>query len=155
MGSGILSRILVPYDGSKYSKNALVRAIEIAKKDESKIDIIMVINVDYIRPPGALLGMMSSSSIDAIKKITTSAKKETSQMLASQVSKCRAKGIKSESKVLSGNITEAILKYAKQKKTTLIVIGSQGLHGIQKIRILGSTSRKVSELANCPVLIVR
>ena len=155
MVSDILSRILVPYDGSKYSNQALSKAIEIAKKNKSKIDVISVINVDYIRPPGALLGMMSSSSIDAIKKITASAKKETSQMLASQVSKCRAKGIKSESKVLSGNITEAILKYAKQKKTTLIVIGSQGLHGIQKIRILGSTSRKVSELANCPVLIVR
>ncbi len=155
MVSDILSRILVPYDGSKYSNQALSKAIEIAKKNKSKIDVISVINVDYIRPPGALLGMMSSSSIDAIKKITTSAKKETSQMLASQVSKCRAKGIKSESKVLSGNITEAILKYAKQKKSTLIVLGSQGLHGIQRLKILGSTSRKVSELANCPVLIVR
>ena len=155
MVSDILSRILVPYDGSKYSNQALSKAIEIAKKNKSKIDVISVINVDYIRPPGALLGMMSSSSIDAIKKITASAKKETSQMLASQVSKCRAKGIKSESKVLSGNTAEEILKYAKQKKTTLIVIGSQGLHGIQKIRVLGSISRKVSELANCPVLIVR
>ena len=155
MVSDILSRILVPYDGSKYSKQALVRATEIAKKDESKIDIIMVINVDYIQPPGSLLGMVSPSSISAIKKITASAKKEAVQMLAAQVSKCRAKGIKSDSQVLSGNTTEEILKYAKQKKITLIVIGSQGLHGIQKLKILGSTSRKVSELANCPVLIVR
>jgi nucleotide-binding universal stress UspA family protein len=155
MVSGILSRILVPYDGSKYSINALGRAIEIAKKVESKIDIITVVNVDYIQPPGALLGMVSPSSINAIERITTSAKKEAAQMLSNQVSKCRAKGIKADSKVLSGNITEEILKYAKQKKSTLIVIGSQGLHGIQKLKILGSTSRKVSELANCPVLIVR
>jgi nucleotide-binding universal stress UspA family protein len=95
MVSNILSRILVPYDGSKYSKNALDRAIEIAKKDESKIDIISVINVDYIRPPGALLGMVSPASINDIKRITASATKATAQMLASQVSKCRAKGIKS------------------------------------------------------------
>ena len=155
MASDIFSRILVPYDGSKYSNHALVKAIEIAKKDVSKIDIISVINLDYIRPPGGLLGMVSPSSIDAIKKITASAKKEASQMLATQVSKCRAKGIKADSKILTGNITEAILKYAKQKKTTLIVLGSQGLHGIQRLKILGSTSRKVSELANCPVLIVR
>ena len=46
MSSDILSRILVPYDGSKYSKMALDKAIEIAKKDKSKIDIISVINVD-------------------------------------------------------------------------------------------------------------
>ena len=155
MVSGVLSRILVPYDGSKYSKQALLTAMEIAKKDQSKIDIIMVINVDYIQPPGSLLGMVSPSSIEAIKKITVSAKKEAVQMLAAQVSKCRAKGIKSDLQVLSGNISEQILKFAKQKKTTLIVIGSQGLHGIQKLKILGSTSRKVSELANCPVLIVR
>ena len=155
MVSGILSRILVPYDGSKYSKQALLTAMEIAKKDQSKIDIIMVINVDYIQPPGSLLGMVSPSSIEAIKKITVSAKKEAVQMLSAQVSKCRAKGIKSDLQVLSGNISEQILKFAKQKKTTLIVIGSQGLHGIQKLKILGSTSRKISELANCPVLIVR
>jgi nucleotide-binding universal stress UspA family protein len=155
MVSGVLSRILVPYDGSKYSKQALDKAIEISKKDESKIDIIMVINIDYIQPPGSLLGMVSTSSVDAIKKITASAKKEAVQMLSAKVSKCRAKSIKADSKVLSGNITEEILKYAKQKKITLIVIGSQGLHGIQRLKILGSTSRKVSELANCPVLIVR
>jgi nucleotide-binding universal stress UspA family protein len=155
MGLGILSCILVPYDGSKYSNKALLSAIEIAKKDESKIDVVSVINVNYIQPPGSLLGMTSPSAISAIKKITASAKKEAAQMLASQVSKCRMSGIKSDSKVLSGNITEEILKYAKRKKISLIVIGSQGLHGIQKLKILGSTSRKVSELATCPVLIVR
>ena len=155
MVSGILSRILVPFDGSKYSIHALDRAIEIAKKDESKIDIIIVNNLDYIKPSDALLGMVSPSSVSVIKKINASAKKETAHMLATQVSKCRAKDIKADSKVLSGNTTEEILKYAKQKKTTLIVIGSEGLHGIQKLKILGSTSRKVSEIANCPVLIVR
>ena len=155
MASKILSRILVPYDDSKYSKNALDKAIEISKKELSHIDIISVINVDYIQPPGSLLGIVSESSVNAIKRLTDSAKKETAQMLASQVSKCRIKGIKADSKMVSGNIADEILKFAKQKKITLIVIGSQGLHGIKKIKALGSTSRKVSEFASCPVLIVR
>jgi nucleotide-binding universal stress UspA family protein len=155
MVSKILSRILVPYDGSKYSNHAVDRAIDISKNELSHIDIISVVNVDYIQPPGSLLGMMSPSSVTAIKRLTDSAKKETSLMLESQVSKCRSKGIKADSKVLSGKISDAILKFAKQKKITLIVIGSQGLHGFKKIKALGSTSRKVSEFANCPVLIVR
>ena len=154
MSSGLLSRILVPYDGSKYSNLALKKAIEIAK-DETKIDVINVVHVDYIRPPGALLGMVSPSSIQAIKKITASTKKEAGKMVAAQVSKCRAKGIKADSKVLSGDNSEQILKYAKQKKSTLIVIGSHGLHGIKKLKTLGSTSRNVSEHADCPVLMVR
>ena len=155
MASKILSRILVPYDGSKYSKNALDKAIEISKKELSHIDIISVINVDYIQPPGSLLGMVSESSVNAIKRLTDSAKKETSRMLEAQVSKCRSKGVKADSKVVSGKISDEILKFAKKKKITLIVIGSQGLHGLKKIKVLGSTSRKVSEFANCPVLIVR
>jgi nucleotide-binding universal stress UspA family protein len=155
MASEILSRILVPYDGSKYSNHAVNRAIEISRKELSQIYFISVVNVNYIQPPGSLLGMVSQSSVNAIKQLTDSAKKETSQMLASQVSKCRIKGIKADSKVASGNITDEILKFAKQKKITLIVIGSQGLHGIKKIKALGSTSRKVSEFASCPVLIVR
>jgi nucleotide-binding universal stress UspA family protein len=154
MASEILSRILVPYDGSKYSNNAVNRAIEISKK-ESQIHLISVVNVDYIQPPGSLLGMVSPSSVSAIKRLTDSAKKESTQMLASQVSKCRSKGIKADSKVVSGNIADEILKYAKQKKISLIVIGSQGLHGIKKIKALGSISRKISEFARCPVLIVR
>ena len=151
----ILERILVPFDGSSYSKKAVDKAIEISIKDKSQIYIISVVNVDYIRPPGSLLGMVSQSSIDAIKRLTISARKEAIQMLVTQVSKCRIKGIKADSKVVSGNITDEILKFAKQKKITLIVIGSQGLHGIKKLKVLGSTSRKVSELASCPVLIIR
>lgn len=151
----IFSRILVPHDGSKFSKHALDIATEVAKKEKSKIDIISVINADYVNPPGGLLGIVSPSSINAIEKIMASSKKETSKMLESEASKCRNKGIKTDCKVLTGNTTYEILKFAKQKKTTLIVIGSQGLHGIHKLKILGSTSRKVSEAANCPVLIVR
>ena len=153
--ASIFSRILVPYDGSSYSKRALSKAIEIAKKDDSKIDIISIMSLDYIQPPGGLLGMVSPSSINAIKKITASVKKETEQMLTSKVSKCRKEGIKADSKVLSGSTADQILKYAKQKNISLIVIGSQGLHGIKKLKVLGSTSRKVSEHASCPVLIVR
>ncbi len=155
MASHILSRILVPYDGSKYSNHAVNTAIEISKKDQSHIHFISVVNVDYIRPPGSLLGMVSESSLKAIEQLTNSAKKETKRMLDSQVSKCRIKGIKSDSKVVSGKIADEILKFAKQKRITLIVIGSQGVHGLKKIIALGSTSRKVSEFASCPVLIVR
>lgn len=57
--------------------------------------------------------------------------------------------------IIDGNIAEEILKTAKQKLVDLIVIGSQGLHGISRIKTLGSVSRKVSELADCVVLIVR
>ena len=39
-------------------------------------------------------------------------------------------------------------------KMDMIVMGSHRLKGISKIKALGSVTRKVSEIADCPVLIV-
>ena len=52
-------------------------------------------------------------------------------------------------------IVGKILDLANSKKITLIVIGSHGLQGISKLKTLGSVSRRISESAKCPVLIVR
>jgi nucleotide-binding universal stress UspA family protein len=56
--------------------------------------------------------------------------------------------------VIKGNPIEAILQYSKAKKIDLIIIGSQGLKGIEKLKALGSTSRKISEVSKYPVMIV-
>ena len=155
MTVNLTKRILVPFDGSKFSKKALNAAIEISDKKSSEIFLISVVNVDYINPPGSLLGIVSPSSYNAIKRLTSKVKKETSEMLQKKVSKCKAKGVRANYKVTSGSVSDEILKFVNQKKITLVIIGSQGLHGIGRIKALGSTSRKVSEFSKCPVMIVR
>jgi nucleotide-binding universal stress UspA family protein len=57
--------------------------------------------------------------------------------------------------VIIGNPAEVIIDIANNKeKVDLIIIGSTGLKGIFKVRVLGSVSRTVSENANCPVMLV-
>ena len=155
MASNMIKNVLVPYDGSKFSKNAVKKAMEISDEKNSTIHLLSVVNVDFIQPPGSLLGMVSKSSMKSLKSLTQNAKAKTSKMLSEKVLLCKKNGFKADQTVTSGNISHEILKFAKKKKISLIVIGSQGLHGIGKIKALGSTSRKVSELASCPVLIVR
>ena len=155
MKSNLIKNILVPFDGSKFSKRALDTAIELSEKEFSKIHLISVVNVDYIPPPGSLMGIVSASSVNAIKRLAASAKKETEGMLMTHAKKCNKAGIKTNFKAIKGNVSEEILNYSKKNKITLMVIGSQGLHGISKLKVLGSTSRRVSELASCPVMIVR
>lgn len=47
------------------------------------------------------------------------------------------------------------MEYAHDEKVDMIVMGSNNkLKGISKIKALGSITRKVSELADCPVLII-
>ena len=51
-----------------------------------------------------------------------------------------------------GNPAEVIIDVANNKqKVDLIIMGSTGLKGISKIRVLGSVSRHVCENANSPV----
>ena len=57
--------------------------------------------------------------------------------------------------VLEGSVSDEILKFAKDNNIDLIVIGSKGLSGLSRLMSLGSISRKISELASCPVMIIR
>ena len=57
-------------------------------------------------------------------------------------------------RVLLGDPANKIIEFADSQKTDLIIMGSVGLRGINKIKTLGNVSRRVSEMASCPVLIV-
>ena len=76
-------------------------------------------------------------------------------MLQLAVKRCDENGISASYNILQGNVASEILNFAKKKRISLIIMGSKGLHGIEKIMTLGSVSRKVSEQAKCPVLLVR
>jgi nucleotide-binding universal stress UspA family protein len=153
----LYERILVPFDGSKFAKKALDEAIKIAQNTEGIIYLCTVITVSNVIPPGSLMGLIKNMTAKEIhSKLIKSAKIEAERTLSYQASVCKSKGVKADYKIIiNGNISDEILKTAKQKLVDLIVIGSQGLHGINRIKTLGSVSRKVSELADCAVLIVR
>jgi nucleotide-binding universal stress UspA family protein len=156
MFSKILNKILVPYDGSSYSKKALIRAIELAHNLDSEIILINVVNLSYISPPGGLQGLVKGKSKKSpIEKWKKSVRNNAVRMLKSCVSKCKSNGVTASYVIKDGNISQEILDFAKKKRITLIILGSQGLAGISKLKVLGSVSRKISEQAHCPVLIVR
>ncbi|MFZ8908871.1 MAG: universal stress protein [Nitrosopumilaceae archaeon] len=151
----MLTKILVPYDGSKYSVKALTRATELAHNLDSEIILFSVVNVGYVSPPGLLGIIKSKKEKDTIKKWSKSVKADTEKMLKNALKKCESKGITASYVISEGEISSKILDFASKKKISLIVIGSHGLHGIGKLKTLGSVSRRVSENAKCPVLIVR
>lgn len=148
--------ILVPYDGSKYSKEALNEASEIAKKFGSIVYLLMVVDVSAVKPPGMLLGIIMEKRL---KKWSTqlleSVKSKADKLLESEMQLRRESDIEARYEIETGNAAESILKFANKHDVDLIVIGSRGLSGIGKIMALGSVSRKISEEANCPVMIIR
>ena len=155
MFSKMLTKILVPYDGSRYSIKALSRAMELAHNLDSEIFLFSVINVDYISPPGMLGLIRTKSEKDSAKKWERTVNVEAEKMLKAAAKKCEDNGITVSFSIGRGNIASEILNFSKKKKISLIIIGSQGLHGIGKFKTLGSVSRRISEYASCPVLLVR
>jgi nucleotide-binding universal stress UspA family protein len=150
-------RILVPYDGSKFSKRALNEAIKIAKLGGGTIYLCTIVTVSNVVPPGTLMGLLRSASKGELRKrLLKSAKTEAKKMLSVQIKHCERNGVTVQYDIVANeNVAEDILGIARKRRADLIAIGSQGLHGISRIKSLGSVSRKVSELADCPVLIVR
>ncbi|MEK6834085.1 MAG: universal stress protein, partial [Thermoproteota archaeon] len=62
MTNETFKKILVPFDGSKYSRSALEQAINIAKKFGSKIFIITAVDTSDF-PPGMLLALLKKDKM--------------------------------------------------------------------------------------------
>lgn len=63
-------------------------------------------------------------------------------------------GVKAAAEVLVGAPDEVIAAKAKESKADLIVMGSRGLNGLDRL-LLGSVSERVIGRAECPVMVVR
>lgn len=146
---------MVPTDGSKFARKALLHAIKIAKSFGSRIHVITVVDTaDF--PPGMLLALLKKDKRleESIAEFMVAAKTQVRRDLLAEVAICKSRGVDATYDIISGKPVEMILKFARGRKIDLIVIGSQGLHGMNKLKVLGSVSRKVSELAPCAVMIV-
>ncbi|MDE1863459.1 MAG: universal stress protein [Thaumarchaeota archaeon] len=152
---GRFGRILVPTDGSKYSRKALSHAMGLAKMLGSSIHIIMVVDPGEF-PPGMLLGLLKEDGMvqESMSKFMSLVKTRARREVMAESSICKSERIDVTCDILSGKPAEMILKYARGKKVGLIVIGSTGLRGLGRLKALGSVSRRVSELAPCPVMVV-
>ena len=80
-------KILVPYDGSEYSKRALDKAIEIAKEGTSALQILMAVGAPAVEPPGiAVSGLLRGKGASgAIKEFVKQAYGRANQILEQNV----------------------------------------------------------------------
>ena len=156
LAESLINKIIVPLDGSKYSRKALIHAIGIAKKFKSKLYLVTVVDTSDF-PPGMLLSLLQKDKRleKSIGEFVVAAKSIARRELLADVAICKSKGLlDAYYEVIAGKPVESILKFERGIKPDLIIIGSKGFHGTGQIKALGSVSRKISELAKCPVMII-
>jgi nucleotide-binding universal stress UspA family protein len=154
----LTARILVPYDGSKWSDKAVKQAVEHAKllKD---IQVTLFYVVPEVHPPpsydyGMRLPSVKSTK-EYLKELYQRMKSDASKLLDRKKKEFTDAGVKNVSvRVSVGNPVEQILAMATAEKADLIIIGSIGRSGIARLKTLGSVSRSISERARCPVMLV-
>lgn len=154
-------KILVPYDGSKFSDKALENAIGIAKMSGQNTELMLLHVTPYIpipltfeRPVYYAKTGKSIPLTQYIEELTKEMEENASTMMDEVKKKYTDKEIKIENVLLHGYPPEKIIEFANEQRVDLIVIGSVGLSGFSRVKALGSVSRNVSERASCPVLIV-
>lgn len=149
-----IKKILVPHDGDQMSDKALMYAAELAKAVDSEVTILYVIEEIEV-PPTLLLGNDRILIAKARMSIARELEQKWNNFAQGKLRLLSSEKVKANSVVKIGHPGEEILQFAKDNKIDLIVMGSRRLEGILKVlRALGSVTRKVSELASVPVLIV-
>lgn len=142
-----IERILFPIDFSEGAMNALDYAISLAKEYNAKLYLLHVVH-DVSMTAG---WQVPHIRIDELyRSMEESASKELEKCCQEEL-----KGVKDIEKiVLKGIPDDEILKVARDKKIDLIIIGTHGRTGIDRL-LFGSTAEKVVRKAPCPVLSVR
>lgn len=147
--------ILVPFDGSKYSERALDEAIEISKNRDAQLLLVMAVTAPKVEPTALVIsGAIKGGVNKALDKYAKETFEKAHNLMQKNIRYCEKNGIEADYRVASGNPYDVILNQAQKNHIDLIVMGSQGLRGITKVKALGSVSRHVLENAKCPVMVV-
>jgi nucleotide-binding universal stress UspA family protein len=147
----MFSKILVCSDGSDKALEAAAVAAAIALKFGSQLILLNVYDPSVIPAatigiPGGLLETTVSESCYA-EEIQSGAERETGDVL-------HKAGAQFTARRELGHPVDRIVSTASDEKVDLIVIGSRGLGGFERL-LLGSVSEGVLRHAPCPVLVVR
>ncbi len=170
--------IVVAFDGSAHAGKALEIGATLAAREQAALGIIYVVDASHMEispeirrmgeiehtikvaprmmvslegAPANLVSTMAQASVDAEEAMVQYANFLVGQALQS------AEGLGAtevESRAVSGNPAEEVVAFARDRKADLIICGSRGF-GQLKSLLLGSTSHKIAQLAECSCLTVK
>jgi len=146
-----IRKILVAVDGSNPSLKASTNAIDLAKRLESELIVLHVIDPRYNE-----LEIAISPRPGRFKEIAMKAMEEGEHIVDEVRKKATEKNVKTKTDVINGvtSVVKEIIEYAEDKQVEMIVIVSRGMTGFKKL-LLGSVASGVVTYSNCPVLVVK
>ena len=139
----VFRRICCPIDFSDPSRAAMELAARLARRDGAGLTVLHVTGTHWPGEQGQILPRPRSGEKDDAATLAGWTA-EAERLVGGTVS----------SVVLSAPAGPAILGFARDDATDLIVMASHGRTGFRRL-VLGSVTEEVIRAATCPVLVVR
>ncbi len=146
-----IETILTPIDFSENALKIARAAAYIAGTFKAKLHLIFVIREfddysSFFVPPVNMPNLKEELLLSAQQQMDTFVDQRKQEFADAGVPE-----IKSE--VLNGDVAEEIINYAKAHNCDLIVMGTHGYKGFERI-MFGSVAEKVVKNACCPVMTI-
>jgi nucleotide-binding universal stress UspA family protein len=148
----MISKILVPLDGSKVAQRAAKYAIDLAKQTGAMLTLLSVIDKHFIIEQA----VSASASPTHLKESVEDYLKQSAQAATDAIVKlCKQKGVQFKAAIRTGHPVEEIVSEAIKSKADLIIMGSHGKSALKAV-VLGSVTYGVMHKdTKIPLLIVR
>ncbi len=146
-----IKRIVTPIDFSDNTETIVSAAACIAGKFSAYLDFIFVVQkfedyTAFFTPPADLPAMRD--------ELLNAAKARMNDFIDKHKEGLYALGVSTvNGQVISGDIAEAIVNYADWADAQLIIMGTHGYKGFNRI-VFGSVAERVVKTACCPVMTV-
>jgi nucleotide-binding universal stress UspA family protein len=148
----LMSRILLPLDGSEAGEAAITRVKELRSQLEAEVILLEVVSEGrHLRTVGGLDYILYPET--ELETFKTEAKEYLDKVYQRLQRGKKAKGELTVA-IRTGEVAKGILSYAKKKRVSLIAISSHGHSGMTKW-VFGSTAQKIISDSPVPVLVVK
>lgn len=131
----MFKNIMVPSDGSEYSKKAEHVAIEIAKKFNSRITAVFVIDEKMLFP----YEVLEDEGNEILGKIAENGKKA---------------GVEVIKQLITGDPLRDMKTIAKKSNVDSVVISPHGRNKLEKL-IVGSVADRIIKTFDIPIILVK
>jgi universal stress protein A len=148
----LFKKILVPTDNSKNSKEAFKYAVDLAKKHDSMIYVLHVIDISYIEEAGRFETSYFKLPNGYGENLLQEGKAETDEFIKEGLGENQE--LRIERYIRKGNPYTEIVNFAKEIGSDLIIMGTHGRTGLSHV-LMGSITEKIVRKAHCPVLTVK
>jgi nucleotide-binding universal stress UspA family protein len=142
-------KVLIGVDDSPHSRVTLEFVQKMSWTAETGILV-----VSSLAPEAPRFGAYELSAAVRAAGLVEGIREAREELVTRSQKKLTEAGLQAEGRVIEGDPREALLEEAKQEGVDLIVVGSHGRTGLEKL-LMGSVASHVVAHAPCRVLVVR